>query len=162
MKRNILLLMLLLATLIVSNTAIAQTNNESGRFTIINEYGPFFGRATIGFTGVFVLGYTFPNQKELFGLGVGYEAGTDIYTGIPIFLNFRHTFNPEKRFTPLVNVGLGLRYCMNYSDQLMGYYATISSGFQSGLFSFTGGLYFKSFGVERFYSGIEIKCGYKL
>ena len=173
MKRNLLVLLVIFGVLSTTTITHAQTNNDAGRLSIISEYGPFFGRNTVGFTGTFVTGYTFPNQKEMLGLGLGYEAAYDYGNGFPIFLNFRHTFNPEKVFTPFVNVAIGTRYrLVNYNYYLsslpyfeekptFGYYMVVSSGFQVRKFSFNGGMFFKSLANEEFYVGLEIKCGYK-
>ena len=163
--KKLFLITLILAFSSSSFLIYAQNDYSKGHFSVINEYGPFFGRGTIGFTGVFIAGYTLPNQKEMFGLGVGYEAGEEIGQGLPLFLNFRHIFYPEKSFTPIVNVAMGLRYSVPNSqerNQNFGYYVTVSSGFHAKLFSFSGGLFFKSYGITGFYTGLEIKCGYKL
>lgn len=165
MKKLVLLSLFVLVLAVSPVFVAAQTDSQAGRFSVINEYGPFFGKNTVGFTGTFVGGYTFSNQKEMLGLGVGYEVGGDIGQGLPVFLNFRHIFKPDRGFTPIVNVAAGIRYCVpNYYhlDQSIGYYLTISSGFQAKLFSFSGGLFFKSYGTNSFYTGLEIKCGYKL
>lgn len=173
MKKISLLLLLLLGIVSIPNLSNAQTNNDSGRLSIISEYGPFFGRNTIGFTGIFVTGYTFPNQKEMLGLGLGYETAVDYGQGFPIFLNFRHTFRPDKLFTPFVNVAIGTRYRLAdyyyyfdymptiYNETSFGYYMVISSGFQARKFTFNGGMFFKSVADDEFYVGLEIKCGYK-
>jgi hypothetical protein len=174
MKKHLLLLIVVFGVAATSSFTHAQTNNDSGRLSIISEYGPFFGRNTIGFTGIFVTGYTFPNQKEMLGLGLGYETAVDYGQGFPIFLNFRHTFSPEKDFTPFVNVSLGTRYkladyryyydiSLPYLEEKpsFGYYMVVSSGFQARKFSFSGGMFFKSISNDDFFVGLEIKCGYK-
>jgi hypothetical protein len=162
MKKIVLLT--LLAVLTLTPALISAQNDNNGRFSVINEYGPFFGQNTIGFTGTFVAGYTLPNQQEMFGLGVGYEAGVDINQGIPMFLNFRHIFKPNKTFSPIVNVAIGTRYCIPnyYNNSDWGYYMTVGSGFQANLFSLSGGLFFKSYGTSDFFIGLELKVGYKL
>jgi hypothetical protein len=165
MKKSLLLSLFILVMAVSPVIVAAQTDNQTGRFSVINEYGPFFGQNTVGFTGTFVAGYTFPNQKEMLGLGVGYEVGGEIGQGLPVFFNFRHIFKPNRSFSPIVNVAAGIRYCVRHYyvlDQNVGYYLTISSGFQAKLFSFSGGLFFKSYGTSSFYTGLEIKCGYKL
>jgi len=163
MKKLVLLslfVVLTIAPILVS----AQNDNNKGRFSVINEYGPFFGKNTIGFAGTFISGYTLPNLQDMIGLGVAYEAGTGIEQGLPIFINYRHIFNPTKPFTPIVNVAVGTRYCIpSYgTESAMGYYMTVGSGFQANLFSLSGGLFFKSYGTKDFYIGLEIKFGYKL
>lgn len=173
MKKKLLVLLVILSVVSTSTLTKAQTNFDSGRLSIISEYGPFFGRNTVGFTGTFVTGYTFPNQKEMLGLGLGYEVAYEYGNGFPIFLNFRHTFNPERVFTPFVNVAIGTRYRLADTDfhigyapyynnhPTFGYYMVVSSGFQVRKFSFNGGMFFKSIADDEFFMGLEIKCGYK-
>jgi len=163
MKKLVLLSLLVVLT-ITPILVSAQNDNNKGRFSVINEYGPFFGKNTIGFAGTFITGYTLPNLQDMFGIGVGYEVGAEIEQGLPIFLNYRHIFNPSKPFTPIVNVAMGTRYCIpSYgTESALGYYMTVGSGFQANLFSLSGGLFFKSYGTKDFYLGLEIKFGYKL
>ncbi|HNY62866.1 MAG TPA: hypothetical protein PLH70_08530 [Bacteroidales bacterium] len=161
MKKQIFITLILIGITIFSINAQAQSTDK-GRLSIINEYGPYFGRNTIGFTAVFVAGYSTPSDKDMFGLGVGYDVGVELTDGIPLFVNYRHSFHPDRAVSPIVNMAAGVR--LNLSDPVnySGIYATMASGFQVGMFSLTGGLFLKSLGTTELFPGLEVKCGFRL
>ena len=167
-------------------TSTKETSNNEKKisYSFINEYG-MFGGGTFGFTGIFVNGIRFNKTQDLLGLGVGYEADFRSEQSIPIYFNYRHYFPGKKKLQPLVNIGIGVRVSFwkewiswyeKYYDEYSGYwydewygysnqkitpgiYATIASGFKVKSFSFTSGLFLKSWNKEYF-GGAEIKVGF--
>jgi len=164
MKKQIFITLMLIGMIsIFSINSQAQSgDNNVGRLSVINEYGTFFGHNTVGFTGVFVVGYSTPSDKDMFGLGIAYDVGTNLTDGIPLFVNYRHAFYPDRKVSPIVNMAMGVR--LNLSDPVdaFGLYSTMASGFQSGIFSLTGGIFLKSLGTRELYPGLEVKCGFRL
>lgn len=141
-------------------------------YAFITEYGPFMG-GTAGFTGIFVNGIRIKTQNVV-GIGVGYEYDTDDIQSIPLFANFRHYFPSKRTLKPLVNVAIGTRFSFgdryygnyygSYRVQMreFGLYSTIAAGFKVKVFSFTSGFFFKSYGTDKFFGGVEIKAGITL
>jgi hypothetical protein len=164
MKKQIFITLMLIGMIsIFSINSQAQSgDNNVGRLSVINEYGTFIGHNTVGFTGVFVVGYSTPSDKDMFGLGIAYDVGTNLTDGIPLFVNYRHAFYPDRKVSPIVNMAMGVR--LNLSDPVdaFGLYSTMASGFQSGIFSLTGGIFLKSLGTRELYPGLEVKCGFRL
>ncbi len=164
MKKQIFITLMLIGMIsIFSINSQAQSgDNNVGRLSVINEYGPFFGHNTVGFTGVFVVGYSTPSDKDMFGLGIAYDVGTNLTDGIPLFVNYRHAFYPDRKVSPIVNMAMGVR--LNLSDPVdnFGLYATMASGFHAGIFSLTGGVFLKSIGTAKLFPGLEVKCGFRL
>ncbi len=164
MKKQIFITLMLIGMIsIFSINSQAQSgDNNVGRLSVINEYGTFIGHNTVGFTGFFVVGYSTPSDKDMFGLGIAYDVGENLADGIPLFVNFRHSFHPERKFTPIVNMAMGVR--LNLSDPVdnFGLYATMASGFHAGIFSLTGGVFLKSIGTAKLFPGLEVKCGFRL
>ena len=161
MKKQIFITTILIGIIIFSINVQAQST-DNGRLSVINEYGTFFGKNTIGFTGVFVVGYTTPSEKDMFGVGLGYDVGDNLYDGIPLFMNYRHSFYPERKVSPILNMAAGVRLNLSEPADQIGLYATMASGFQAGIFSLTGGLFLKTHGTKDLYPGLEVKCGFRL
>jgi hypothetical protein len=102
---------------------------------------------------------------------------------IPVFVNFRHYFPGKKAFKPLVNVAIGTRisfwkesywnwcyidepwnhspyYCGEPKQRVVaGLYATAAAGFKVKTFSFTSGLFVKSWNA-KYFGGFEMKVGF--
>jgi len=178
---KILFIFLMLNTIF---TVSAQKEKENISYSFINEYGFFIGGSSLssvsGLSGVFVNGLNF-NDKNYIGLGLGYEMDDLSHQSIPVYLNFRHVFPSAKILKPLVNFAIGTRFSYWSENQIIGYdpyyftpiygdeiqksafgiYSTVAAGFTVNSFSFTSGLFFKSVG-KTYYSGIEVKCGFKL
>ena len=57
---------------------------------------------------------------------------------MPVFFNYRFYFKPEKKFTPHVNMALG----MLVPAENVGYYSAIAMGFRVNNFSFSSGFSF--------------------
>ena len=164
MKKQIFITSILIGILTIFSikTQAQSHDNNAGSFSMINEYGTFFGRNTVGITGVFVVGYSTPSDKDMFGVGVAYDLGGHLADGIPVFVNYRHSFHPDRKFSPIVNVAAGVRLNLFNDNDPYGLYATAASGFQTGVFSFTGGFCLRSLGTKDWFPGFEIKCGFRL
>jgi hypothetical protein len=149
-------------------------------YSFINEYGYYFGGG-FGFTGIFVNGIRFNKTQDLIGIGLGYEADTRNGQNIPIYVNYRHYFCGNKKLKPLINVGFGTRLtlekysCYSIYDDYYGYhidcfsphirikagiYSTLAAGFNVRAFSLTSGVFFKTYGLEDIYAGLEVKVGF--
>ena len=82
------------------------------------------------------------NKHHLVGLGIGigfsmnknYSDGGVPYT--PVFLNYRYRFNPDKKFSPHINVAAGSLIM----EDGVGAYSAFTAGFTAGKFSFSSGL----------------------
>jgi len=184
MKKIKTLVILLLLSVIT--TSIFAQNQTTPKFTyaFINEYGFYFGGMSAnsgpGFAGIFVNGVKFNNGQDLIGIGLGYEVDGTVDESIPIFINYRHIFPTNVKVKPIVNFALGTRFSSWTESSIIGYdinlvpiyspsvsksafgiYSTIAAGFQANAFSLSSGFFFKSVG-SKFYSGIEIKCGFTL
>lgn len=174
------------AMFLLSNAAVAQNQtNEQKKisYNFINEYGFFIGKH-VGFTSVFVNGIKIKNSDAI-GIGIGYGLNSGNFQELPIFLNYRHYFNQGKKLVPLINIGIGTSlhfwddylhyydpsgYYQEASDHQfgVGLYSTIASGFTVKAFSFTAGLFFRTFPPHLnsqsyksdFSGGIEVKVGY--
>lgn len=168
MKKIMVFVMLLLAA-----TPILKGQERelpTVKYSMFNEYGLYFGGSN-GFSGVFVNGAEFKDGTFV-GLGLGYQ--TDWYSqSIPIFLNLRHYFRPQNRFSPLVNLAIGTQMLFD-TDVDFGTYATIGAGFKAGAFSFCSGFFFKQYPDrecvmnsdnqcvpgDAFTGGVELKVGF--
>lgn len=182
-KIKTLVIVFLLSTF---TTSMFAQNNPTPNITygFINEYGFYFGGMSSdsgpGFSGIFVNGVKFNKGQDFIGLGLGYEVDGTVDESIPIFMNYRHIFPTNVKVKPIVNFALGTRFSHWSESPIIGYdiynyplygpsvskssfgiYSTIAGGFQSNAFSLTSGFFFKSVG-PKFYSGIEIKCGFTL
>jgi hypothetical protein len=174
---------LVISFLLISALSVS-AQKETMTYSFINEYGFFFGGSSIastaGLSGVFINGVSI-NDQNFIGIGLGYETDDLSYQSIPIFLNFRHVFPSAKILKPLVNFAFGTRFSYWSESPIIGYdpiyynpiygdevqkhafgiYSTVAAGFNVNAFSFTSGLFFRTVG-KNYFSGIEVKCGFKM
>jgi len=177
-------IILTIFSLVIAGTIMrvsAQTSEKKLSYNLINEYGFFFGGngsndGDLGVSGIFVNSVKFNNSNNLLGIGVGYEISVTSGQSIPLFLNFRHCFDINRKVTPFLNVAAGTLFnywnFRDYTEPLtgtpyasfhgFGIYSTLASGFQAGSFSLSTGFFFKSRPKDDYnlYGGIEIKAGY--
>ena len=182
MKSNALkcLAVLCIAFLCGLGSLSAQDQQEKKiTYNFINEYGFFVGKQ-IGWTGVFVNGISI-KQNDNIGIGIGYGLNTGTFQEIPLFLNYRHYFDRDRKLKPLINIAAGAALHFwteeksviihneygSYYDYIdenkhgIGMYATIAGGFRVKALSFTGGFFFRTFPNDKGFSGgIEAKVGY--
>jgi len=159
--------LILAASLLMCVSLFAQENEkkETYRYANITE----FGLLTAGLKGVAPEATTAHgisvNKQHYFGLGFGIglcQTRYDESAYMPIFLNYRFYFKPEKTFSPHVNVSLG-GIAM---EEGRGLYSSVTMGFKAGIFSFSSGLSFTPIyykektkkDVSLF--GITLKCGF--
>jgi len=154
------------------------TNNESTekekKVSYVFSYesgfyvGSFFDDEYItrGMTGVFVNGIRFNKTQDELGIGIGYEWDYFEEMLFPVYFNYRHYFSSKGKMNPVINIGLGTRF--NFWESLhqkteceSGLYSTFAAGFKVKYFSFTTGLFVKSWDWNYGYSaGVEIKAGF--
>ena len=135
-------------------------------YVFIVEHGMYLG-FNIAYTDVFVNGICFNKTQDIIGIGVGAEFDIMDRLSIPIFANYRYYFQSKTNLKPLINIAIGTRltswYSYEHSHPIRtwkpDFYSTIASGFRVKGFSFTSGLFVKSF-KNLFFGGIEIKLGY--
>jgi len=162
----------ILATILLSGVAYAQENgNENMTYSNITEFGfRAVSPRGIAFDATTVNGFAI-NKQHLLGIGIGiggsfqYNDFIDIDNGygnysysysvpgaayMPIYFNYRCYFNPQKKFSPHVNVSLGGLM----TQDGYGGYSSITAGFRAGRFSFASGFSFmpmwRSIEVESF------------
>jgi len=96
---------------------------------------------------------------------------------IPLFINYRHYFPNSKKIEPFVNFAIGPRILFwnesvrywsweeNGFDSLgkqrtsLGLYNTIAGGFKLKSFSFSSGIFLKTW-HDQFHVGFEVKAGF--
>jgi len=125
-----------------------QAQNEKDqkvKYSNITEWG-FSGSPSASFLsleGITVNGIAIGGSRIGLGLGLGLGGDFDTDFGVycPIFLNYRYYFNHESSFSPHINVALG---GTSRTDGI-GIYSTLSSGFKSGKFSLSTGLFFQAY-----------------
>lgn len=138
------------AFFLVSVSLFGQENeskNESKEaitYSGITEFG-FYSVSPwgISFEATTVNGFTMDKHNH-FGLGVG--MGYNIYSPykhrntayMPVFMNYRYCFTPNKKFSPHVNVSLGGVMVEDGG----GVYTSLTMGFRIKKFSFSSGLSF--------------------
>ena len=129
-----------------SISLFAQENEPQERITYSNitEFGVVAASPrSVVFEAVTVHGFAL-NKKHHFGFGIGIGGNyhTQYYDGVaahmPLFLNYRLYFKPEKTFSPHFNTALG---GVILKDGV-GAYSSITMGFRAGKFSFSSGLSF--------------------
>ena len=173
MKKLFIIIFIITPTLIWGQeiTAIGENSEKEKKisYSFITEYGFSIGFDKFGFFGtemnsVFVNGIRFNKTQDEIGIGIGFEYYHSAKQFFPIFLNCRHYFPTKKNLTPLINIGIGTRlYTIfpRYEVVSTGLYSTIVAGFKINAFSFTSGLFIKSWGWDfNYYGGIEIKAGF--
>ena len=134
---------------------------ESGFY--IGKY--FDGDFTMGMTGVFVNGIRFNKTQNGIGIGIGYEWDYDGGMIFPVYFNYRHCFSSKGTMKPLINIGLGSRFYFwkrwGRTECESGLYSTIAAGFNVKYFTFTAGIFVKSWEwVGDYSAGVEIKAGF--
>ena len=142
--------MFLLVVLVVSSWMIqAQNDNAKVKYSNITEWGPcaspsasYFSLEGTTSNGIAIGGHRI-------GLGLGLGIGAEFENGeptvyCPIYLNYRYYFNHENSFSPHINVALGGVSRMDG----MGIYSILSSGFKSGKFSLSTGLFLQAYEKE--------------
>jgi hypothetical protein len=134
-----------LAAFLVVTVSLSAQENEKIRYSNITE----FGFLTTSIKGVCLEATTVHgisiNKAHHLGLGFGIGGCfySDAYFGeifgyMPIFLNYRLYFKPDKTFSPHVNVALGGLTL----EEGYGLYSSLTMGFRAGKFSFSSGLSF--------------------
>ena len=96
------------------------------------------------------------DKKYHIGLGTGIGGGFSsigIYT--PLFLNYRLYFKPDRKFSPHLNISMGVLI----GEDFIGIRSAITSGFITRRFSFSSGFSFFVANGE-FMPGITIKWGF--
>lgn len=144
----------------------ANEKEKKVSYAFIAEHGMYLG-FNIAYTDVFVNGICFNKTQNIIGIGVGAEFDVIDRLSIPIYVNYRCYFPSKTNIKPLINIAVGTRLTSqySYSECIVNrtwkpdFYSTIASGFRIKGFSFTSGLFVKSF-KNNFFGGIEIKLGY--
>ncbi|MCL2131196.1 MAG: hypothetical protein FWH36_01885 [Lentimicrobiaceae bacterium] len=153
MKTTLALSIFVLAA--ISLSAQENENTERLRYSNITEFG-FITASPKGISleAVTVQGFSVDKTHYL-GLGIG--MGVNFYSGtvydfgygsgsyselrtapyMPVFLNYRFYFKPNKVFSPHVNIALG---GLVDEDGKGGAYSVLTMGFRAGKFSFSSGL----------------------
>jgi len=170
-----------------SVSLFAQSNEtkETIAYSNITEFGYFAtSPRSFGFEATTVNGFSI-HQQHCLGLGLGFGyilAFSEDYFlfHMPLFVNYRLYFKPEKSFSPHLNVALGGTMVENGG----GLYSAFTMGFKSKKFSFSSGFsfmaintemesyvcyydewgyyqsYTKTFRKMRYPFGIVLKCGF--
>jgi len=132
-----------LAVLLSATVTLSAQENEKIKYSNITEFG-FVTTSPMGvsFEATTVQGFALEKQHHVgLGLGIGgsfydtYRYGTAY---MPVFVNYRLYFKPEKTFSPQVNTALGGLI----TEDGGGFYSSITMGFRAGKFSFSSGLSF--------------------
>jgi len=174
----------LVAFMFASVLSFAQNNEsqESIKYSNITEFGFFTASPrSFSFEATTVQGFSFDKQHCI-GLGIGIGTNTcvsyqygDATTYMPVFVNYRFYFKPDRKRSPHFNVALGGVVI----DEGGGFYSALTSGFRAGKFSFSSGLsfmavlrhevggYYEWGGYHEFDTydwhfpfGIVLKCGF--
>ncbi|MCL2131195.1 MAG: hypothetical protein FWH36_01880 [Lentimicrobiaceae bacterium] len=150
MKTAALALSILAAS--VSLFAQENENKEKFRYSNITEFG-FISASPKGISleAITVQGFSIDKTHHL-GLGLGMGENFYPYTEtsygldysytetapyMPVFLNYRFYFKPNKVFSPHINIALGGLLSEEMSG---GFYSVLTMGFKAGKFSFSSGL----------------------
>jgi hypothetical protein len=140
--------LILLATLLLSSVALfAQEGEKTSciKYANITEFG-FFATSpkSIYAEGTTVHGISL-NKKHVIGLGIGIGGGgyftnnNDFATAyMPMFINYRCYFLPDRKFSPHINVAAGGLF----TTEGEGIYSALTAGFKSGKFTFSSGFSF--------------------
>lgn len=166
-----------------SATLLAQEEETKSniRYSNITEFG-FFATSpkSVFAEGTTVHGISIRNQHQI-GLGVGFGGGAYFQSSydratsyMPVFVNYRLRFLPDKKLSPHINIAVG-GLMTTYGE---GIYSSLTVGFRAGHFSFSSGFsclsiwenqsdpyYDLSYYSPHSYSpyfpmGITIKCGF--
>ena len=131
--------------LLASVSLFSQENEtkETLRYSNITEFG-FFTTSprSVGFESTTVNGFSINQQHCLgMGLGFGYILGISddyFFFHMPMFINYRLYFKPEKSFSPHLNAAIGGTMITDGG----GIYSAVTVGFRAGKFSFSSGISF--------------------
>jgi len=134
-------------------TSLALSAQENGTdkisYSNITEFG-LIATSPIGisFEATTVHGFAIMKKHHFgFGVGIGGTVHRDYRNGMgaymPLFVNYRCYFKPDKNFSPHVNAALG---GLIINDGY-GIYSSVTAGFKAGKFSFSSG--FSFFAVQR-------------
>jgi len=158
---NIRTLTLAVAFLTATISLFAQENekNEKIKYSNVTEFGFSTARPKgVSLEATTAHGVSINKAHHFFGLGFGiglcyrqegfikdvniFSDGSYGYSStnpkvyMPIFLNYRYYFKPEKTFSPHLNLSAGgIMLREGY-----GIYSSITMGFRAGKFSFSSGL----------------------
>ena len=160
--------LILLTVMLSSVSLFAQEEEKSSniKYANITEFG-FFATSpkSVYAEGTTVHGISI-HKQHIIGLGTGiggggYFSSKNISTAyMPIFVNYRCYFLPDRKLSPHVNVALGGLFTTNGE----GFYSSLTAGFKSGKFSFSSGFSFLGIYEERYewnyYGYQEIKNGW--
>ena len=163
---------LALSVLLSSTSLFSQENGsqEKFKYSNITEFGFItINPQSFAFEATTVQGFSI-NKKHHLGLGLGIGMNLKYGYYMPIFVNYRFYFHPERTFTPHVNYALG-GILMEESG---GIYNTLTMGFKAGAFSFDSGLSwmmvtYRDYPIGHSYRGdwnaefpfgIVLKCGF--
>jgi len=139
---NVRALVLAAAFLAVSASLSAQENEtkEPIGYSNVTEFGLLTASPMgVSLEGTTAHGFSINKQHHFgFGTGIGVNFSTNhsAVTYMPIFLNYRVYFKPEKTFSPQFNIALGGLVTQNG----FGAYSSVTMGFRAGKFSFSSGL----------------------
>jgi hypothetical protein len=146
MKTKIMILGMLMTTSLMYLQAQNEKNGNI-KYANITEWG-FLGSPNeryFSFEGTTVNGFSINGNVIGIGFGLGLGADKHIF-GIycPMFLNYRHYFNYENKFSPHINLALG---GVSRVEGL-GIYSALTTGFRSHKFSFSSGIFFQAYEAE--------------
>jgi len=136
----------LLLFFFISVALFAQENETKSKikYSNITEFG-FLTTSPQGFSFEATTAHGFSIKKiHHFGLGMGIGVNLlftkdNVGTAyMPLFLNYRFYFNPNKSFSPHLNVSLGAAIPQDGG----GVYSSATMGFKAGKFSFSSGVSF--------------------
>jgi hypothetical protein len=150
-----------------ANVSVKNSEKEKKiSYSFLTEHGfyyglyPFYG--DMGFTSVFVNSIRLNKTQDEIGVGVGFEYSFASGMNIPIYANYRHYFSDKNKLQPFLNLTAGMRLCFwGFEPPIEpGFYSIVSGGFRIKGFSFSSGIYAKSYDNIFFLPGIEIRLGY--
>jgi len=162
MKARALVLAAFLAGF-VSLSAQESETKETTTYSNVTEFG-FLTASPKGVSLEATTAHGFSiNKQHNFGLGTGigvnFSTNYSAVSYMPVFVNYRLYFKPEKSFSPHVNIAVGGLITRDG----YGGYSSITMGFRAGKFSFSSGLSFMPinewFGWEYPF-GVTLKFGF--
>jgi hypothetical protein len=178
MKRFFLIIFITVSVLSFAQEATVSSEKikkeKKISYSLINEYGFYIGGDIEGdyvygeMVGVLINGIRFNKTQNEIGIGIGFQYFF-VTGGIPVFLNYRHYFQSETKYKPLINIALGTRLStveVNHEPPFetrrqAGLYSTFAGGFRYKALSFTAGLLLLNGDIRErgILCGLEIKTG---
>ncbi|MCL2245756.1 MAG: hypothetical protein FWC10_01400 [Lentimicrobiaceae bacterium] len=146
----------------VSLFAQESESQNSISYSNVTEFGVIAASPkSVFFEATTAHGFALNKQHHFgFGVGIGGNFHSDYRTGVeahmPLFLNYRFYFKPDKRFSPHVNVALGGAILKDGG----GLYSSVTMGFRAGKFSFSSGLSFLAIQRDEAWYDYEDPYGY--